>query len=120
MDLRLLKTSVIRACVNIDTGYLYNINDKAYYSSKNKQELIEEFEQIFKRIPKHLTGLIHKMSICNYCYEGCETQGFYDHNENLMFSIIVKDDVFEENIKFYIVQECKNRLVLNSDSGYPF
>ena len=120
MNLSLLKTSIIKACVNIDTSHLYNINDKAYYSSKNKQELIEEFEQMFKRIPKQLTGLIYKISFCNYCYKGCETQAFYDLNENIIFSFIVKVDVFEEDTQFFIVQECKNKPILNSDSNYPF
>ena len=121
VDLRSLKTNLIKACVNIDTGYLCSLNDKAYYSSNNKEELIEEFEYIFKRIPKDLTNLIHKTFICNYCYKGCETQAFYDHNDNLMFSIIVKDDGFEDGtIKCYIVQECKNKIVIPSNSEIPF
>jgi len=120
LSLNQLKGLIIQACTYLDINYLKSLDDNAYYSSNNKEELIEEFECLFKRIPKNLTSLIRKTFICNYCYKGCETQAFYDHNDNLMFSIIVKDDVFEDNIKFYIVQECKNRPILNSDLEYPF
>ncbi len=113
-----LENGLIKAFRRLDYSFLTFLEEKYTYSHKSKNELIEELQNLFKRLKsKEIHSLIVRPSKCKYCYPTAKAHSFH-HPESEEF--IFRYVIHQVNEYEFIVEECKNKPIPDGDNGMPF
>ena len=109
---------VKRAFSTLNSIFLNDLYDDGIYSNLDKEGIIEDLNFKIEKIKKKYKAPLHILpGKCTFCYPEGTTIKFVDsESEQRVIQIVV----FQEGIKEYRVEECKNNPIPETSNSLPF
>lgn len=113
-----VEKSIVSSFCSLDVSFLDKLDGDIIYSYNYKHEMIAELGSVFEKIKsKGINKLIVKDSACKYCYPKGKAFSFHHPKTD---EFIIRYVIFKEKDDFFIVEECKNNPIINTEDGMPF
>lgn len=113
-----LESCVVTAFEALHIKKLRKIDEDAFYSDLDKEQIIAEISKDIEKIKRlGISDLKVQPTTCQYCYPKANAFSFH-HPETE--ELIIRYVIYQESKKCFIVKECKNQVIPDGENGMPF